>query len=59
MTYQDAEILLQAIEAQKFIPITDREKHVMGMARQSVMFKRDLRYPESMELQGIYRRVYA
>ena len=59
MKTSDVKALVEAIEAGKFIPATDKEKHTMGMARQAIMFKRELKWPEDVYLQAIYRRVYA
>lgn len=58
MQIRDIEALVKAIEARGFQPATDKEKHTLGMARQAIMFKRELKWPEDMALQGTYRRVY-
>lgn len=59
MQTKDVEALVRAIENRGFKPEGNRDNHVMGMARQAILFKKELKWPEDMQLQAIYRRVYA
>lgn len=58
MLTKDVKVLLQYIELKGFKPETDQDRHVLGMARQAIMFNRELKWPEDRQLEAIYRRAY-
>jgi benzoyl-CoA reductase/2-hydroxyglutaryl-CoA dehydratase subunit BcrC/BadD/HgdB len=55
----DIEALVKAIDAKGFVPYLQKDCHTISMAKQAIMFKRELNWPEDVNLKAIYRRLYA